>query len=211
MRLDPKARKAIAAIGDDAWTPIPYWSSHLDPGTGEVVDSHADVAEIAYTAFSGKHRVTGRLLVRRVRRLRPATGQLELDADIWRHHPIFTDRPEPLLQVEAEHRDHAIVEQVIADLKNSALAHLPSGDFHANAAWLALAAIAHNMTRALAALAQHGLWNATTATIRRTLIAIPARLVHSARRRHLRMPERWPWQQPYDRALRHITAIPQHT
>ena len=211
MRLDPKARKAIAAIPEDAWTPIPYWSSHVDELTGEVVDSHADVAEVAYTAFSGRHCVTARLVVRRVRRLRPRTGQLELDADVWRHHAIFTDRPEPLIQAEGEHRDHAIIECVIADLKASALAHLPSGDFHANAAWLALAALAHNMTRALATLAQHGLGNATTPTVRRTLIAVPARLVRSARQMHLRMPEHWPWQPPFDRAVRHIAAIPQHT
>jgi len=113
--------------------PIPYWSSHLDPDTGVVVDSHADVAETTYTTYTtytafagGRHPVTARLIVRRVRRLRPVTGQLELEVDIWRHHAVLTDRPEPLLTVEAEHRAHAVIETVIADLKNSAMAHLPS-------------------------------------------------------------------------------------
>lgn len=91
------------------------------------------------------------------------------------------------------------------------MAHLPSGSFNANAAWLALAALAHNLTRVLATLAGFGLGAATTATIRRTLIAIPARLVHTARRWHLRMPERWPWQRPYDWAIRRILAIPLRT
>jgi DDE family transposase len=208
-RNDSKIRAAIAAIPDTAWTPIPYWSSHLDPDTGVVVDSHADVAETSYTAFAdGRHPVTARLIVRRVRRLRPATGQLELEVDIWRHHALLTDRCEPLLTVEAEHRAHAVIETVIADLKNSAMAHLPSGSFPANGAWLALAALAHNLTRALATLAGHGLHHATTATIRRTLIAVPARLVRSARRRHLRMPQNWPWQRALTWCRRRIDAIP---
>jgi hypothetical protein len=78
------------------------------------------------------------VIVRRVRRLHPATvatGQAEMFA-IYRSHAVFTDSPEPMLAAEATHRDHAIIEQVIADLKNSALAHLPSGVFTANAAWL---------------------------------------------------------------------------
>ena len=115
--------------------------------------------------------------MRRVRRLRPRTGQLELEVDLWRHHAVLFDRPEPLLTVEAEHRAHAVIETVIADLKTSAMAHLPSGAFAANGAWLALAALAHNLTRALATLAGHGLHHATTATIRRTVIAVPARLI----------------------------------
>jgi hypothetical protein len=208
-RNDSKIRAAVAAIPDTAWTAIPYWSSHLDPDTGQVVDSHADIAETTYTAFAGsKQPVTARLAVRRVRRLRPRNGQLELDTDLWRYHTVLTDRPEPLLTVEAEHRAHAVIETVIADLKNSAMAHFPSGSFTANAAWLALAAVTHNLTRALATLAGHGLHHATTATIRRTLLAVPARLVRSARRRHLRMPQNWPWQTALSWCRRRIDAIP---
>jgi hypothetical protein len=206
-RNDNKIRAAVAAIEESAWTAIPYWSSHVDPDTGQTVESHADVAETSYTAFAGKHPVTARLIVRRVRRLRPRDGQLELDTDLWRYHTVLTDRPEPLLTVEAEHRAHAVIETVIADLKSSAMAHLPSGDFNANAAWLALAALAHNLTRALATLAGHGLHHATTATIRRTLIALPGRLVRSARRYHLRLPEDWPWQTAMAWCRRRINAI----
>jgi len=126
-RNDSKIRAALSATKDTAWTAIPYWSSHVDPDTGETIQSHADVAETSYTAFAGSTRpVTARLIVRRVRRLRPRDGQLKLDTDLWRHHTVLTDRPEPLLTVEAEHRAHAVIETVIADLKNSAMAHLPA-------------------------------------------------------------------------------------
>ena len=66
---------------------------------------------------------------------------------------MFTDSPLVMLQAEADHRRHAIIEQVIADLKNGPLAHLPSGRFNANGAWLVLAAMAFNLTRAAGALA----------------------------------------------------------
>ena len=62
-------------------------------------------------------------------------------------------RPFTLLQAEEQHRDHAVIEQVFADLTSGPLAHAPSGRFAANAAWLALAAIAHNLTRAAGHLA----------------------------------------------------------
>jgi hypothetical protein len=124
--------RAIDAIPDDAWTPIPYW-----------LDGGADVAETTYTAFSGKHTTNCRLIVRRVR---PTPGsQLALDV-VFSYHAIITDRDGPLLDVEADHRRHAIVEHTIADLKHHAgLAHLPSGRFTANAAWLALVGIAYNL------------------------------------------------------------------
>jgi hypothetical protein len=100
----------------------------------------------------------------------------------YRHHAVFTDSPLTMLQAEKSHRGHAIVEQVIADLKAGALAHLPSGSFSANSAWLVLAAIAFNLTRAAGAIASVFHAKATTATIRRHLIAVPGRLHKSARR-----------------------------
>jgi hypothetical protein len=107
---------------------------------------------------------------------------------------VFTDSPLPMLEAEAAHRGHAIVEQVIADLKNGPLAHLPSGTFTANAAWLVCAAIAFNLTRAAGALAGTLHTRATTATIRAHLITVPARLARSARRLSLHLPTGWPWQ-----------------
>jgi hypothetical protein len=98
------------------------------------------------------------------------------------------------------HRHHAIIEQVHADLKNSALAHLPSGKFTANAAWLVLAVIAFNLTRAAATLTgQPGLAKSTTATVRRKLIAVPARVASSARRITLHLPKDWPWEDAWTR------------
>jgi hypothetical protein len=99
---------------------------------------------------------------------------------------VFTDSPLILLQAEADHRRHAIIEQVIADLKNSSLAHLPSGRFNANGAWLVLATMSFNLTRAAGALASPFHAKASTATIRKQLINVPARPVRSARRVQLR-------------------------
>ena len=201
-RNDRKIRAAIAAIDERAWTPIPYWSSHLDPDTGVVVDSHADIAETTYTAFAGGlHPVTARLIVRRVRRLRPREGQLKLVVDIWRHHAVLTDRCEPLLTVEAEHRAHAVIETVIADLKNSAMAHLPSRRFSANGAWLVCAAMAFNLTRAVGVLASTFHAKARTATIRAQLITVPARLARSARRIVVHPPRDWPWDAAWEQVF----------
>jgi hypothetical protein len=133
VRTNPAITAAIAAIPDTAWTPIPYWDA-VEDDNGVLVASSAEVAETSTTAFAGTpDAVTARLVVRRVRRLRHSdTGeQLELDIPIWRHHALLTDRDEPLLTVEAEHREHAVVEQTIAELKANALAHLPSGSFWA--------------------------------------------------------------------------------
>jgi hypothetical protein len=181
---------------DAAWTPIPYWSTdgtfgHKDDGTPI---SGADVAEVAYTAFADTEDATPVRLI--VRRVRPTPGsQLALDI-VFAHHAFITDRDGDLLEVEADHRRHAVIEQVIADLKGGAgLAHMPSAKFAANAAWLALAGIAYNLGRWCAALAGPDWKRATTASLRRKLLAIPGRLVHTGRRLHLRLPENWPWQQ----------------
>ena len=143
---NPSVNAAITRIPDDAWTAIHYPNAFVDTTTGDLV-SDAHVAEILYTAFASRpkaQQVTGRLIVRRVRRLNPntASGQDEL-FDVWRHHAVFVTSPFTMLQAEAQHRDHATVEQVIADAAASALAHLPSGVFTANAAWAVLWAIAH--------------------------------------------------------------------
>lgn len=193
---NPSVDAAIATIGDTGWTPIHYPDAFVDEDTGELV-SDAQVAEIAYTAFSSRPRreqVAGRLIVRRVKRLNPATttGQDEL-FDSWRHHAVFVTSSIQTLQAETQHRGHAIIEQVIADAASSALAHLPSGAFQANAAWTVLWAIAHNLTRAAGTLASTFHARATTATIRAHLINVPARLARSTRRITLHLPEHWPW------------------
>jgi hypothetical protein len=140
------------------------------------------------------------LIVRRVRRLNPTSvpdGQGELFPG-YRHHGVFTDSGLTMLQAEKSHRAHAIVEQVIADLKSGALAQLPSGSSSANSAWLVLAAIAFNLTRATGAIASVFHAKATTATIRRQLIAVPGRLARSSRQLVIHLPKDWPWQDSWE-------------
>jgi Transposase DDE domain group 1 len=197
-RMDRKITMAIAGIGEDAWTPIRYPNAIYDEDEQRWI-SDAEVAEIPYTAFAGKnkHRVTARLIVRRVRRLAPpAQGEL---LPAWRHHGVFTDSPLPTLAAEADHRDHAIIEQLIADLIDGPLAHLPSGDFAANAAWLTCAGIAHNLLRAAATLASRRHGKARAATVRRELITLPARLAHRGPDQLiLHLPQHWPWRDGFE-------------
>jgi hypothetical protein len=193
-RQDSAVRKAVAAIDPDAWTPIKYTRAVFDDDQQRWI-SDAEVAEIDYTAFTSQpksRQVTARLIVRRVPDLNPA-HQSELFT-AYRYHAVFTDSPLPMIAAEKAHRGHAIVEQVIADLKNGPLAHLPSGQFWANSAWLVCAAMAFNLTRAAGALASALHARATTGTIRAQLINIPARLARSARRLTLHLPAAWPWE-----------------
>jgi hypothetical protein len=197
-RMDAAVTKAVAAIGEDAWTPIRYPNAVWDE-EGQCWISDAEVAEVSFTAFRSRRKadhVTARLVVRRVKRLNPTSvpaGQGELFG-AYRHHAVFTDSPQPMLEAEITHRQHAIIEQVNADLKAGPLAHLPSGKFAANSAWLVLATMAFNLTRAAGALASVFHAKATTATIRAQLIAVPMRLARSARRLRLHLPRDWPWQ-----------------
>jgi hypothetical protein len=192
--MDPKVRAAIAAIPEDAWTAIRYPRAIWDDQLRAWV-SDAEVAEVPYTAFTSKkgQAVTARLIVRRVRDLnkRAAAGQGEL-FPAWRYHAVFTDSPFELIQAEAQHRGHAIVEQVFADLTSGPLAHMPSGSFPANAAWTACAAIAHNMLRAAGSLASLACARARGATLRRDLIDVAARTARHGRGHiTLHLPEGW--------------------
>jgi hypothetical protein len=201
-KMNPTVVKAISGISESAWIPIHYPNAIWDEDEQRLV-SDAEVAEVPFTAFTSRRQsehISARLIVRRVRRLNSKTvadGQGELFPG-YRHHAVFTDSPLTMLQAEKSHRAHAVVEQVIADLKASALAHLPSGSFAANGAWLVLAAIAFNLTRAAGVLASVFHAKATTATIRRQLIAVPGRLARSARRLVIHLPSHWPWQDSWE-------------
>ncbi len=155
VRLDSKVRAAIAAIDEHAWIPIEYTDAVYDETAGRWI-SRAEVAEIGFSAFSScktAQQIPGRLVVRRIPDLNPSkdTGQGAL-FDTWRFHAFFTTGDLDTVTADKTHRGHAIIEQVNADLKNSALAHLPSGRFAANAAWLVLATMAFNLTRTAATL-----------------------------------------------------------
>ena len=193
VRTDPKVRAAIAAIDDDAWTPIRYPRAVWDDQLRRWV-SDAEVAEVEYTAFASRGQaVTARLIVRRIKDLSrtAAEGQGELFT-AWRYHAVFTDSPFVMLQAEEHHRGHAQAEQVFADWSDGPLAHLPSGSFPANAAWLALAAISCNLLRAAGALASLSHAKARGATVRRDLINVAARTArHGRGHLTLHLPEGW--------------------
>ena len=208
VRMSPAITTAISRIGEDQWTPITYPNAVWDHDEQRLI-SDAEIAEISYTAFTSRRKadhIEARLIVRRVKQLnptgtKPKTGngkettaeQQELFS-LYRYHAVFSDSPLILVQAEKTHRGHAIIEQVHADLKNGPLAHLPSGSFQANAAWLVMAAIAFNLTRAAGCLASAFHARATTGTIRAQLINVPARLAHSARKLRLHLPKHWPWE-----------------
>jgi len=218
VRMDKAVKKAIAAIDDDAWTTIEYTDAVYDEQAGRWV-SRAEVAEIEFTAFAAQKKadqVPGRLIVRRIPDFNAATkaaaGQGTL-FDVWRFHAFFTTAdPEVLDTVAADktHRGHAIIEQVHADLKASALAHLPSGMFAANAAWLVLAVMAFNLTRAAGTLAAPELAKATTSTMRRKLINLPARVATSGRQITLHLPTAWPWQTAWTALFDRVNDPPAH-
>jgi hypothetical protein len=188
-------RAAIAAVPEGAWQAIKYPQAVWDDELGCWV-SDAEVAEASYTAFTSKKKslqVTARLIVRRVRdkNKNAAPGQGEL-FPAWRYHAVFTDSPYELLQAEEQHRGHAVIEQLLADLNDGPLAHLPSGKFNANAAWLAIAAIAHNLVRAAGTLAGRRHAKARAATVRRDLVAVAARTArHGRGNLVIHLPEGW--------------------
>jgi Transposase DDE domain group 1 len=216
VRADPRVKAAIAAIDQNAWTAIEYREAVFDQDTGTWV-SRAEVAEIDFTAFAAQkkpNRVPGRLVVRRIPDLNAernkAAGQGTL-FDTWRFHAFFTTVPAEVMDTvtaDKTHRGHAVIEQVHADLKNAALAHLPSGKFAANAAWLVLAVIAFNLARAAATLTGPKLAKATTATIRRRLVHVPARASRRARRLILHLPTGWPWRHEWHRLMDHAGGSP---
>jgi len=191
VRLHKALHTKIAAIPDDAWTPIPYFRDG------------ADVAETTYRAF-GKDQPELRLIVRRVR---PTPGtQLALFVE-FSYHAFITDRAGTTLELEADHRRHADIENTIRDLKYGVgLNHLPSGQFGANAAWLGCNVIAHNLSRWVGRI---GLGEPliTHKTLRRRYFRLPGRITRSARRATLHLPERWPWADAFTTALTNLRAV----
>ncbi len=190
---------AIAGIDDDAWQTIEY-----------TCDGEAQVAECAYTSGRGSKAVTRRMIVRRTR----LTGQEQqkLWPD-WRHHAFLTDLDGDVVDIDRFHREHAVVELAIKDLKAGAgLEHLPSGVFSANSAWFQIAILAHNMVRWTAHLGGHHTDQLIVArTIRTRLLALPGRLVNRAGRVTLRLPTRWPWAATFTNlldTLRQLPAVP---
>jgi hypothetical protein len=194
VRLSPALHQVIRGIAAADWVPIPYW-----------FDGAADVAETTYTPFAHRQGTVVRLIVRRVK---PTPGsQLEFAGFHYTYHALITDRDGTTLELEADHRRHAVVENAIRDLKDGvALDHLPSGRFGANGAWLGFNVIAHNLMRWMSRVAL-GETLVTTPTVRARHIAVPGRLVRHARQWHLHLPARWPWAQQFEAALEGLRSL----
>ena len=195
VRQHQSLRNLTEAIPEADWTPIAYW-----------MDGAADVAETDYTPFESKpDAATVRLIVRRVK---PTPGsQLALFTN-YSYHAFITDREGDTLALEADHRRHAEIENAIRDLKYGVgLNHLPSGRFPANGAWLAVQVMAHNLSRWTMRI---GLGEpvVTTKTLRRRFFSIAGRLTRSARRLTLLLPQGWPWENQFGRALARLRALP---
>jgi hypothetical protein len=210
-RMTPAVTRAIATIPAGAWTPIRYPQAVFDDAEGRWV-SDAEVAEVDFVAFTGRRKaehVPCRLVVRRVRRLQPlasdGTAQGELFAT-YRHHAFITNTTMPTVAADEVHRGHAIVEQVIAEIKDGALAHLPSGRYAANAAWVSCAVMAFNLARAAAVAA--AMPTARWATVRTRLIGVPARLAATGRRLVLHLPTHWPWSTAWKQLWNTATGPP---
>ena len=195
IRQRQSVHNIIEAIPEADWTPIPYW-----------MEGAADVAETTYTPFQSEpDAVPVRLIVRRVK---PTPGsQLALFAN-YSYHAFITDREGDTLDLEADHRRHAEIENAIRDLKYGVgLNHLPSGRFPANAAWLAVQTIAHNLARWTTRIGL-GEQLATTKTLRRRFFSLAGRITRKARRLTLHLPQGWPWQNQFGRALSRLRALP---
>ena len=195
VRLHRSLRDLIEAIPEADWRPIPYW-----------MEGAADVAEITYTPFASEPDAAPVRLI--VRRVRPTPGsQLALFAN-YSYHAMITDRQGDTLELSADHRRHAEIENAIRDLKYGVgLNHLPSGRFPANGAWLAVQVMAHNLARWTGRIAL-GEQVATTKTLRRRLFSLAGRLTRKARRLILHLPRRWPWETQFLSALARLRAIP---
>lgn len=215
VRMNPSIKAAIAGVRDDAWETIQYPQAIFDEDTQRWI-SNAEVAEVHYTAFASKKesaRIPGRLIVRRIPELNPdkATGQDTL-FDAYRYNGMFSTVPKDVLNtvdMDKIHRQPAIIEAVNAELKDSALAHMPSGHFNANSAWLHAATIAYKLTRAAGILAAGRFTRAKMATLRTKLILVPARIATSARKIKLHLPENWPWAENWERLFTAVQAPPQ--
>jgi hypothetical protein len=186
IRVQKGVSEQIATIPEGDWQTLTDY-----PKDGE--------AQIAETTLSGKRMI--------VRRTRLIGAQAELWPD-WRYFPFLTNRTEEITIVESEHRQHAVVELTIRDLKDQALAHFPSGQFAANSAWTVIACIAHNLARWTTVIGLPDQTIRAARTLRRRLLSIPGRLTRTARQWTLHLPARWPWQHDFIRALARIRALP---
>ena len=195
IRQHQSVPNVIEAIPETEWTPIPYW-----------MEGAADVAETTYTAFQSEPDAASVRLI--VRRVKPTPGSQLALFTTYSYHGFINDREGDTLDLEADHRRHAEIENAIRDLKYGVgLNHLPSGRFAPNSAWLAVQVMAHNLARWTTRI---GLSEpaATTNTLRRRFFSLAGRLTSKARRLTLHLPRGWPWQNQFSSALAKLRALP---
>jgi hypothetical protein len=186
VNLNKAAVRAIEAISEKVWAPIDH-----------TLGGRAEVAECPY---GDQHRHV-------VRRTRMTGTQAELFPS-GRYHAFITDREGTAIFLDADHRHHTVVELAIRDLKEGAgMAHCPSGDFNANAAWTVLATIAHHKNRWMASLGlAHG-GPLVAKTIRWRLFAVHGRLTRRTRRTQLHLPTAWPWATEWSACFDRLRAL----
>lgn len=194
VRLHKTMKQAIAGIDEAAWVDIDY-----------TLAGQAQVAETTYTVGRGNKIRSVRLVVRRTRLTEPAQRRLWPE---WRHHAFITsDADIDMIEADRFHREHAVVELAIRDIKEGAgLEHIPSGHYHANAAWLACSVLAHNLGIWVDLLAGHP--PMTHRTRRARLISLAAVIVNRSGRALMRLPARWPWARQFNDTLKAIRALP---
>ena len=164
------------------------------------------MAETTYTPFQSEPDAAPMRLI--VRQLRPTSGSQLALFSTYSYHALITDRDGEMLELDADRRRNAEIENAIRDLKYGiGLNHLPSGCFAANGAWLAIQVMAHNLARWTARIGL-GEQIVTTKTLRRRVFALAGRLTRSARRLTLHLPKGWPWEEKVSRALARLRAIP---
>jgi len=201
VRRFEKVRSVMEAIPEEDWREIAW------------ADGRAGVAEAPYLAFANSHRkgqhraVEVRLIARRVveeRRDRPWLPGMEP----YRYHAFITDREGGLVELEADHRQHARIENEVRELKyDLALNHLPSGRFAANAVWLVLNVLAHNLAYWVVKLGLQAERAMTAKTLRLRYLNTPGRIVRSGRQTLLKMPRTWPWAREFRVALQRLSAL----
>ena len=194
VRLHKHMKQAIAQIPETTWQDIDY-----------TIGGQAQVAETIYTTGTGTKARSVRLVVRRTRLTDRAQRRLWPD---WRHHAFITNRNDlNTVQADQFHREHATVELTIRDLKEGAgLEHLPSGNHHANSAWLACSVLAHNLGHWTTTIAAQP--RVTNRTRRTRIINLPAVIVNHAGTLLLRFPARWPWATQFTNTLDYVRALP---
>jgi hypothetical protein len=194
-------REAILALPENAWEPA--------------INADGKPREGAWvTELTGQVNLAGwpegtRLICRRER---PHPGaQLSFsDVDGHRFQCFITDQDgQEVAALEVLHRAHAEVEDRVKTLKAAGAGHLPFHSFAANAAWLELALLAHDImvfTQQLTLESEHKICEPKR--LRYRILHVAGQLTRHARQTTLHLPADWPWAGAILRAFKRLRALP---